>query len=338
MTEALVAAVVEDADEITCDQLRSFMLRKENSSCIEYLRIVMKATFGSAVSAVPISAVVRPPSRRAPECAPVVCLATAQYGQESPEHPAVDASRQSGQGASFCRIPVSDTFGVAVSQNISKPEVNGRARKRGCRTGCSAVGIGVWWILVAIVVGRACLYHQEHSHRDDAGTELSPTVALSIAKGTGFALLVAFPAVYATRLHLIAYCFWTWLHWFSTSTVLHAHIGASIFVAGVVHSVAHFAKAENGAAPLLADAQLQTTLTGCGLLLIVVAMSLPAFRRVSKPAAYVSHSCMPPPTPTHVASPPPSPPPSHPCHGLWRLLFDKFGVTHGSSHLSPPTR
>ena len=265
VTEALVAAVVGNADGITCDELRSVMLRKENCSCIDYLRLVMKATFGATASAVPCSAVPNVPGTAQPPKALCLDNSTAVC---------------SGDAWQLC------------ARAVGKSKVNGRTRKRGCRMRCSAVGVGVWWTIVAaIVVGRACLHHQEHSYRDDAGTELSPTVALSIAKGTGFALLVAFPAVYATRLHLIAYCFWTWLRWLATSTALHAHVGASIFVAGVVHSVAHFAKGENGAAPLLADAQLQTTLTGCGLLLIVVTMSLPAFRRVSNPAAYVSHNC-----------------------------------------------
>ena len=126
------------------------------------------------------------------------------------------------------------------------------------------IAVSVWWIiLTAIAVGRAVQHHQTQSDPSAEGARSSaedadPTVMLSVARGAGFALMVAFPAVYLTRLHLVAYCFWAWFRYIATSTVLHAHIGASILVAAVVHSVAHLAKPENGAEPLFEGSQLRT--------------------------------------------------------------------------------
>ena len=153
------------------------------------------------------------------------------------------------------------------------------------------VAVALWWTLfVMTAVGRSVSY----SHHYDAGVDrghdsmdhASPTTALSVAKGTGLALLLAFPAIYLTRLHLVAYCFWAWFRMLATSTKLHAHIGASIFGMGLVHSTAHFAKGENGTAPLFGEHQLRTTLTGLGLLAIVVLMSISSFRRVATPSAF----------------------------------------------------
>jgi len=154
------------------------------------------------------------------------------------------------------------------------------------------VAVVVWWtIVLTTAIARGVLFARDT--RIPSGTDVNgtatdkpPSFGLSAAKASAPPIVLAFPAIYFTRLPLIAYSFWPWLRLLATSTVVHAHIGASIFLCSVVHVIAHFAKDENSAGPLFAKAQLQHTLSGLALLSIMALLSIPAFRRLTKTSAY----------------------------------------------------
>lgn len=154
------------------------------------------------------------------------------------------------------------------------------------------VAVVIWWtIVLTTAIARGVLFARDTripsgTDANGTATDNPPSFGYSAAKATALPILFAFPAIYFTRLPLVAHSFWPWLRLLATSTVVHAHIGASIFLCSVVHVLAHLAKDENSAGPLFAKAQLQHTLSGLALIVIMALLSIPAFRRLSKTSAY----------------------------------------------------
>eukprot|EP00729_Bicosta_minor_P020768 gene20768-19079_t len=92
-------------------------------------------------------------------------------------------------------------------------------------------GFVVWTLLIAAFVGRLFQWRK-------ANGQATSDLAIAVAKGAGFAILLATCFIYMTKLPLFA-----WIRIFPSfwdNTSFHAHFGVGLFVFTVVHVAAHF--------------------------------------------------------------------------------------------------
>ena len=107
--------------------------------------------------------------------------------------------------------------------------------------------------------------------------------ALSIAKGTGLAVLFLLCLVYVTKLRMLAWSLPRSMREFASHTSLHAHAGAGACAWSLLHIAAHFARP---ALIVLTGAEMRTTISGALALVCFVAMTLTGTSRFGTKAAY----------------------------------------------------
>jgi hypothetical protein len=150
----------------------------------------------------------------------------------------------------------------------------------------------VWVALVAAFIGR---YFQWRAFRGpDIADDIEPTFA--VAKGGGFAVLIATCFIYLTKLPFFSWAGIAPELWNNTS--LHAHFGGGLFVFAMIHATAHFVwqgadvvslKTDNTTVDVSSQYELSAawqTGTGLTLVVIIVAISFTASRRLQFPDNY----------------------------------------------------
>jgi len=152
--------------------------------------------------------------------------------------------------------------------------------------------ICVWILLLAAFIGR--YFQWRNLNGPDVNDDVE--VSIAVAKGAGFAILLATCFIYLTKLPFFAWAQIVPLLWNNTS--LHAHFGGGLFVFAVIHVVAHFVwqeerafttKTDNSTADVSSKYELSAAwLTGTGLVLfaIILAISFTASRRLQVPENY----------------------------------------------------
>lgn len=150
-------------------------------------------------------------------------------------------------------------------------------------------GFVVWTLLIAAFVGRLFQWRK-------ANGQATSDLAIAVAKGAGFAILLATCFIYMTKLPLFA-----WIRIFPSfwdNTSFHAHFGVGLFVFTVVHVAAHFSwqgvnafttKTDASTADVSSKYNLSAAwLTGTGLVMaaIIAAITISATRRRQQPESY----------------------------------------------------